>query len=575
MPAVMSFPTRIVHGRGAIRALGSELERIGARRLLLVTDKGIVKAGLLKSITPLLEQAGMPFAVFSDFDPNPTDADALRGIEAYRSAGADAILALGGGASLDMGKAIRLLVHHDPPLSRYDDAKGGDQFVTARQPPLVAVPTTAGTGSEVGRSTVLIIDGTKVVIFSPHLLANAAILDPELTVGLPPFVTAATGMDALTHNLEAYVAKGDHPLADAIALDGLRRIALHLLRAVKNGTDLEAREQMLLGSAMGAIAFQKGLGACHSVAHALTPVAGTHHGLANSLMLPTVIEFNRSAAEERLATAASRSELERLAAREPIDLARAALAIAHEEYPDLDEGRYLRTLDEFAAQVMRGLPAGALPERRVGRLTSVLFHELGFSGNEADYYDPRNSFLNEVIERRTGIPISLSVLYMEVGRRCGLRADGVLFPGHFLCKVTLDEGELIVDPFHRGQILGLPELKRRLAAAMGEDARLDRRLLRPARPREILSRMLQNLRSIYLNKRDLPRALSCVDRLLLFVPDDARVLRDRARLYEMLGGAQAAAADLERVLGLDPNASDAATLRARLSRLRGSAGLLN
>ena len=274
-------------------------------------------------------------------------------------------------------------------------------------------------------------------------------------------------------------------------------------------------------------------------------------------------------------TAASRSELERLAAREPIDLARAALAIAHEEYPDLDEGRYLRTLDEFAAQVMRGLPAGALPERRVGRLTSVLFHELGFSGNEADYYDPRNSFLNEVIERRTGIPISLSVLYMEVGRRCGLRADGVLFPGHFLCKVTLDEGELIVDPFHRGQILGLPELKRRLAAAMGEDARLDRRLLRPARPREILSRMLQNLRSIYLNKRDLPRALSCVDRLLLFVPDDARVLRDRARLYEMLGGAQAAAADLERVLGLDPNASDAATLRARLSRLRGSAGLLN
>lgn len=304
MPSVMSFPTRIVHGRGVIRGLGSELERIGARRLLLVTDKGIVQAGLLKSITPLLEQAGIPFAVFSEFDPNPTDADALRGIEAYRAAGADAILAVGGGASLDMGKAIRLLVHHDPPLARYDDAKGGDQFVTARQPPLVAVPTTAGTGSEVGRSTVLVIDGTKVVIFSPHLLANAAILDPELTVGLPPFVTAATGMDALTHNLEAYVAKGDHPLADAIALDGLRRIALHLLRAVKDGKDIEAREQMLLGSAMGAIAFQKGLGACHSVAHALTPVAGTHHGLANSLMLPTVIDFNRSAAEERLATAA-------------------------------------------------------------------------------------------------------------------------------------------------------------------------------------------------------------------------------------------------------------------------------
>ena len=304
MPSIMSFPTRIVHGRGAIRELPAELKRVGARRLLLVTDKGILQVGLLRSITPLLDEAGLPYAVFSEFDPNPTDADALRGIEAYRAAGADAILAVGGGASLDMGKAVRLLVHHDPPLGRYDDAKGGDQFITARQPPFIAVPTTAGTGSEVGRSTVLLIDGTKVVIFSPHLLANAAILDPELTVGLPPFVTAATGMDALTHNLEAYVAKGDHPLADAIALDGLRRIALHLVRAVKTGKDVEAREQMLLGSAMGAIAFQKGLGACHSVAHALTPVAGTHHGLANSLMLPTVIDFNRFAAEERLATAA-------------------------------------------------------------------------------------------------------------------------------------------------------------------------------------------------------------------------------------------------------------------------------
>src|SRR2546426_3554869 len=203
-----------------------------------------------------------------------------------------------------MGKAIRLLAHHDPPLDRYDDAKGGDKYITEQQPPFLAVPTTAGTGSEVGRSTVLVIDGTKVVIFSAHLMAKAAILDPELTVGLPPFITAATGMDALTHNLEAYVAKGDHPLADAIAIDGLRRIGAHLKRAVQNGKDLEAREQMLLGSAFGAIAFQKGLGACHSVAHALTPVAGTHHGLANSLMLPTVVNFNRVAAEERLANAA-------------------------------------------------------------------------------------------------------------------------------------------------------------------------------------------------------------------------------------------------------------------------------
>lgn len=304
MANVMSFPTRIVHGRGAIKELPSELKRAGATSVLLVTDKGILQAGLLRFVTPLLEHAGIKSALFADFAANPTDTDAIRGVEAYRAAKADAVLGVGGGASLDMAKAVALLVNHEPPLSRYDDAKGGDAFITAAVPPIIQVPTTAGTGSEVGRSTVLVIDGTKTVIFSPHLLARVAILDPELTVGLPPFITAATGMDALTHNLEAYVAKGDHPLADAIALDGLRRIGANLKRAVANGKDLEAREQMLLGSAFGAIAFQKGLGACHSIAHALSPVAGTHHGLANSLMLPDVISFNRLAVEERLATAA-------------------------------------------------------------------------------------------------------------------------------------------------------------------------------------------------------------------------------------------------------------------------------
>jgi len=304
MASVMSFPTRIVYGKGAIQELPNELKRAGASRPLLVTDKGILQAGLLRFVTPLLEQVGIKTRLFTEFEANPTDQDALRGIEAYRAAGADSVLGIGGGASLDMAKAVALLVNHEPPLAQYDDAKGGDAKITARVPPIVQVPTTAGTGSEVGRSTVLVIDGTKTVIFSPHLMAKTAILDPELTVGLPPFITAATGMDALTHNLEAYVAKGDHPLADAIAIDGLRRIGAHLKRAVQNGKDLEAREQMLLGSAFGAIAFQKGLGACHSVAHALTPVAGTHHGLANSLMLPAVTNFNRVAVEERLANAA-------------------------------------------------------------------------------------------------------------------------------------------------------------------------------------------------------------------------------------------------------------------------------
>src|SRR5947209_577292 len=304
MPSVMSFPTRILYGKGAIKELPNELKRAGASRPLLVTDKGILQAGLLRFVAPLLEHAGIKAPIFTDFAANPTDADAIRGVEAYRAQNADSVLGVGGGASLDMAKAIALLVNHQPPLAQYDDAKGGDAKITGPVPPIIQVPTTAGTGSEVGRSTVLVIDGTKTIIFSPYLLAKVAILDPELTAGLPPFITAATGMDALTHNLEAYVAKGEHALADAIAIDGLRRIAASLKRAVQNGKDLEAREQMLLGSAFGAIAFQKGLGACHSVAHALTPVAGTHHGLANSLMLPTVISFNRMAAEVRLADAA-------------------------------------------------------------------------------------------------------------------------------------------------------------------------------------------------------------------------------------------------------------------------------
>jgi regulator of sirC expression with transglutaminase-like and TPR domain len=274
-------------------------------------------------------------------------------------------------------------------------------------------------------------------------------------------------------------------------------------------------------------------------------------------------------------SAASRRELLQLARREPIDLARAALAIAREDYPQLDEARYLKALDEFAQRVLRGLPAGALAERRVGRLNTVLFHELGFSGNQTDYYDPRNSFLNEVIDRRTGIPITLSLVYLEVGRRCGLRVDGVSFPGHFLCKVSLDEGELIVDTFNRGQFLGLAELEGRLASAAGDGARFDPRLLRAARPKEILARLLQNLRAIYLDREDLPRALSAVDRQLLLQPEDPRGLRDRARLYERLGGPGAAAADLETVLRLSPAASDAAALRARIDRLRAGGALMN
>lgn len=303
----MSFPTRIVFGAGCLKELPAEIERVGAQRPLIVVDRGIVGAGIARRATDVLENAGIRYQVFERVDPNPVEKNVWDGVEAYKSAGCDSIVGLGGGSPLDVAKVIALMTHHPPPISRYDDATGGDRYVTANVPPIIAIPTTAGTGSEVGRSGVIILDDTKrkTVIFSPYLLAKAALLDPELTQGLPPFITAATGIDALTHNIEAYIAKGNHPYADAMAIAGITRVAKYLRRAVKNGqTDIEAREQMLIASSMGAIAFQKGLGASHSLAHALSPVAGTHHGHANALVLAAVLNFNREAAQARLADVA-------------------------------------------------------------------------------------------------------------------------------------------------------------------------------------------------------------------------------------------------------------------------------
>jgi alcohol dehydrogenase class IV len=230
-------------------------------------------------------------------------------VSAYRQSGAELIVAVGGGSPLDVGKIIRLKARpgvHERPLVDYDDATGGDAYVTANVPPMLALPTTAGTGSEVGRSGVVTLEANhrKTVIFSPHLMPNAALLDPELTLTMPARTTAATGFDALTHCLEAYVSIGDHPMADAIALGGLGLVAANLARAVAHPSDIEARGAMMKAAMMGAVAFQKGLGACHSLAHPLSNVCALHHGLANALCLPAVVEFNGAVAEARLAEAA-------------------------------------------------------------------------------------------------------------------------------------------------------------------------------------------------------------------------------------------------------------------------------
>jgi 4-hydroxybutyrate dehydrogenase len=245
--------------------------------------------------------------VFDGVLGNPVEKNVHDGVAAFREAKADLVVAVGGGSPLDVGKLIRLGVHHDRPLVDYDDATGGDRFITANVPPMIAVPTTAGTGSEVGRSGVVTLDVNhrKTVIFSPYLLADVAILDPEMTRTMPPHITAATGFDALTHCIEAYVARGDHPMADGIALEGIRLCAAHLERAVAHGDDLEARGGMLKAAMMGAVAFQKGLGACHSLAHPLSSEHGVHHGLANALCLPAVVLFNGGVAGERLGRVAA------------------------------------------------------------------------------------------------------------------------------------------------------------------------------------------------------------------------------------------------------------------------------
>lgn len=307
MFSTMSFPTRVVFGAGCLSELPNELQSVGAQRPLVVVDRGIIGAGLARRLIDVLEGASVEYAMFERVDSNPSEKNVREGVDAYRSAGCDSIVGLGGGSPLDTAKIIALMIHHPSPISRYDHAKGGERFVTANVPPIIQIPTTAGTGSEVGRSAAIVLEDTKrkTLIFSPHLMAKAALLDAELTQGLPPFITAATGLDALSHNIEAYIARGNHPYADAMALAGMKRIADHLVRAVKNGhDDLEAREEMLLASSMGAIAFQKGLGAAHSLAHALGPVAGMHHGHANALVLPAVLAFNRDAAKERLADVA-------------------------------------------------------------------------------------------------------------------------------------------------------------------------------------------------------------------------------------------------------------------------------
>lgn len=303
MTVVWSFPTRIVFGVGASVQAGLEAKALGGTRALLVTDRGVSEAGIAQQIGRALKKADVSHELFDAISSNPREEEVLEASKVWRDAEADIVVAVGGGSPLDVGKLVRVLANHPPPLSQYDDAQGGEERITEPVPPMIAIPTTAGTGSEVGRSGVVTLadSGKKTVVFSPRLIPNVALLDPELTTSMPPKVTAATGFDALTHCIEAYCAKGDHPMADAIALEGIALIGRSLERAVHDGTDMDARGSMMKAAMMGAVAFQKGLGACHALAHPLSAELDLHHGLANALCLPAVLDFNRTAVPDRVA----------------------------------------------------------------------------------------------------------------------------------------------------------------------------------------------------------------------------------------------------------------------------------
>ncbi|MDB5102943.1 MAG: iron-containing alcohol dehydrogenase [Fibrobacteres bacterium] len=288
-----NFPTIILYGEGSLNALAERI-RGQVRHVLIVTDATLVKAGLAAKVTAALQApGGIKATVFDGTHPNPIEEDVEKGLEAYKGNGCDALIALGGGSPMDTAKVIRFMAAHAGPLAQYDDAKGGDKLIVNAMPPLYAIPTTSGTGSEVGRSGVIILraTGKKTIFFHPRLMPDIAVLEPSLTAGLPPHITAATGIDAFTHCLEAYFVNAFHPLADGIAQEGIRLILKHLPIAYAEGSNLESRGAMQMAAAMGATAFQKGLGMIHSLAHPLSARYNTHHGLANALLLPAAIAF--------------------------------------------------------------------------------------------------------------------------------------------------------------------------------------------------------------------------------------------------------------------------------------------
>ncbi|KPK60248.1 MAG: alcohol dehydrogenase [Gammaproteobacteria bacterium SG8_31] len=298
-----NYPTRIRFGSGRITELAEACADAGIRRPLLVTDRGLANLPITARVLEIMEGAGLGRSIFSDVDPNPVDKNLENGSRAFLDGDFDGVIAMGGGSGLDLAKLIAFASRQTRPVWDFEDV--GDNWTRADAEaiaPVVAIPTTAGTGSEVGRAAVVTNSGThaKKIIFHPRMMPSVVICDAELTIDLPPAMTAGTGMDAFVHCLEAYCAPAYHPMAQGVALEGIRLVKEFLPRAFRDGSDIEARANMMSAAAMGATAFQRGLGAIHSLAHAIGALHNTHHGTTNAVLTPAVLRFNRPAVETQI-----------------------------------------------------------------------------------------------------------------------------------------------------------------------------------------------------------------------------------------------------------------------------------
>jgi len=303
-----SYPTAIKFGAGRINEIADACQQAGISKPLLVTDRGLANLPITQSTLALMESAGLGNALFSDVDPNPNEINMRAGVDAYKNGSHDGVIAFGGGSGLDLGKMVAFMSGQTRPVWDFEDV--GDWWTRANSDtiaPIIAVPTTAGTGSEVGRASVITNSETHVkkIIFHPKVLPAVVICDPELTVGMPQIITAGTGMDAFAHCLEAYSSPHYHPMSQGIALEGMKLVKDYLPRAYADGSDIEARANMMSAAAMGATAFQKGLGAVHALSHPVGAVYNTHHGMTNAVVIPPVLKLNRPAIEAKIEQAAA------------------------------------------------------------------------------------------------------------------------------------------------------------------------------------------------------------------------------------------------------------------------------